>query len=1034
MSKDSAAKTSFQGIILTLQQYWAEQGCVVLQPYDMEVGAGTFHPATTLRSLGPDRVWRAAYVQPSRRPSDGRYGENPNRLQHYYQFQVIMKPSPANPQELYLGSLEAIGIDPHAHDIRFVEDDWESPTLGAAGLGWEVWLNGMEVSQFTYFQQVGGIDCNPIPVELTYGLERLAMVVQGVDSVYDLDWNGATGEARKSYGDVFKENEIEYSHYNFDHTDPAVLRRHFEDAEKECSDLITAGLPLPAYDQCIKASHRFNLLDARGAVSVADRAAYIGRVRALAKQCCELWAAKGEANKNAAPEPRLAVVPVAAPKVAVAENPELIFEILCEELPARFQPLGEENLKNGLVKKFNDLKIEFGAIHIYSTPRRLGISVTGLPLMTPPREEEKKGPKESAPDAAKQGFLRSAGLTNLAEAELRDGVYFAVKKIPGQPLVEVLPALLAEVVTKLEWPKSMRWGTGKMRFARPIRNLLAVFGGVTLTGGLHLGRVAWYNGESDFEPGYAAAPDFVGDDNFLPFTNYTFGHRFLSDSAKIFVTNSDDYVAQLEKNFVIAKRENRRNKIIFDISLNSNFENINDDNLVNEITGLVEYPAKFQPEFNEHFLNLPRELIILTMKQHQRYFPRHELNSGGSYNQLSNRYVFFSNNYGDVANDNIINGNNRVLTARLSDAEFYWQQDKKIGLDEFRRRLVNRAYHAKLGTMYDKSERLGKLMEKLTPNFRINVPDAKDLRRAAVLCKADLTSGMVGEFPELQGIVGSYLASEQNENQQVCLCIYHSYNYARNPYTNFLYLHIVDQLDHLVAFFAIGEVPTGSKDPFALRRSALVILNNLQDNHCDFSLLEAIQNSAEILQEQHPKIDCNAAVQPVYDFIKTRFFNSFDGKNADIVQAISKDQLEDDLNWQIQKIEEFSKIDTALILNLTAGYKRANNILQDEVSKGTKIDGLPDKSLFKFEEERNLADKLIGWVPMGQKDKFLDLFRDRINLLVKLRAPIDSFFTAVKVNDDDPEIRLNRLRLLKQLRDTMYQIADFSLIDTSKER
>ncbi|MCX8500341.1 MAG: glycine--tRNA ligase subunit alpha, partial [Alphaproteobacteria bacterium] len=209
MSSNRTVHRSFQGIILTLQHYWAEQGCVVLQPYDMEVGAGTFHPATTLRSLGPERVWKAAYVQPSRRPSDGRYGDNPNRLQHYYQFQVIMKPSPPNPQELYLSSLRAIGIDPHEHDIRFVEDDWESPTLGAAGLGWEVWLNGMEVSQFTYFQQVGGIDCNPIPVELTYGLERLAMVVQGVASVYDLDWNGAAGEDRKSYGDIFKVRKCE---------------------------------------------------------------------------------------------------------------------------------------------------------------------------------------------------------------------------------------------------------------------------------------------------------------------------------------------------------------------------------------------------------------------------------------------------------------------------------------------------------------------------------------------------------------------------------------------------------------------------------------------------------------------------------------------------------------------------------------------------------------------------------------------------------------------------------------------------------
>jgi glycyl-tRNA synthetase alpha chain len=287
---------SFQDLILTLHQYWSERGCVILQPYDMEVGAGTFHPATTLRSVGP-KPWAAAYVQPSRRPKDGRYGENPNRLQHYYQYQVIMKPSPPDLQELYLGSLKAIGIDHTLHDIRFVEDDWESPTLGAWGLGWEVWCDGMEVSQFTYFQQVGGLDCSPVSGELTYGLERLAMYVQNVNNVYDLNFNGREeGQGRISYGDVFLQAEQEYSRFNFEHADTAILLQHFKDAEQECAALLKAGesedkhmLALPAYDQCIKASHAFNLLDARGVISVTERQAYILRVRDLAKACCEAW-------------------------------------------------------------------------------------------------------------------------------------------------------------------------------------------------------------------------------------------------------------------------------------------------------------------------------------------------------------------------------------------------------------------------------------------------------------------------------------------------------------------------------------------------------------------------------------------------------------------------------------------------------------------------------------------------------------------------------------------------------------------------
>lgn len=282
---------SFQSIILALQDFWSAQGCVLLQPYDMEVGAGTFHPATTLRALGP-RPWRAAYVQPSRRPSDGRYGENPNRLQHYYQFQVVMKPNPQNIQDLYLESLKAIGIDPTHHDIRFVEDDWESPTLGAWGLGWEVWCNGMEVTQFTYFQQVCGVDCKPITGEITYGLERLAMYVQDVDNVYDLDYNGQG----VTYGDVFLQNEQEYSRYNFEYADTQMLFQHFADVEKACKALIEKGqrgeehiMAMPAYDYCIKASHIFNLLDARGVISVTERQSYILRVRELAQACGQAW-------------------------------------------------------------------------------------------------------------------------------------------------------------------------------------------------------------------------------------------------------------------------------------------------------------------------------------------------------------------------------------------------------------------------------------------------------------------------------------------------------------------------------------------------------------------------------------------------------------------------------------------------------------------------------------------------------------------------------------------------------------------------
>ncbi len=286
-NNQSTDVTTFQGLVFALEQYWADHGCVILQPYDMEVGAGTFHTATFLRAIGPE-PWNAAYVQPSRRPTDGRYGENPNRLQHYYQYQVVMKPSPLDIQQLYLGSLEMLGIDPKVHDIRFVEDNWESPSLGAWGLGWEVWLNGMEVTQFTYFQQVGGLDCRPVTGEITYGLERIAMYLQGVKSVFDLVWTrGPQGTV--TYGDVFQQNEVEQSAYNFEHADVDFHFRFFDQCEKESNKLIELGLPLPAYEQVLKASHIFNLLDARHAISVTERQRYILRIRALARDVAQAY-------------------------------------------------------------------------------------------------------------------------------------------------------------------------------------------------------------------------------------------------------------------------------------------------------------------------------------------------------------------------------------------------------------------------------------------------------------------------------------------------------------------------------------------------------------------------------------------------------------------------------------------------------------------------------------------------------------------------------------------------------------------------
>lgn len=321
MTQPTPDVTTFQGLILALQRYWAEQGCVIMQPLDMEVGAGTFHPATFLRAIGPEK-WNAAYVQPSRRPTDGRYGENPNRLQHYYQFQVVMKPSPEDIQARYLGSLEYLGLDPAVHDIRFVEDNWESPTLGAWGLGWEVWLNGMEVTQFTYFQQAGGLECFPVTGELTYGLERLAMYLQGVDSVYDLVWAVAPDGSKVTYGDVYLQNEKEQSTYNFEYADVDVLFDDFDHCEKACNTLLEANLPLPAYEKVLKASHTFNLLDARHAVSVTERQRYILRVRTMAREVAQRYYDSRLAAGFPLADPELRESLLAAARDAAASSEE----------------------------------------------------------------------------------------------------------------------------------------------------------------------------------------------------------------------------------------------------------------------------------------------------------------------------------------------------------------------------------------------------------------------------------------------------------------------------------------------------------------------------------------------------------------------------------------------------------------------------------------------------------------------------------------------------------------------------------------
>jgi len=471
----------FQDVILTLSRYWGEKRCVLVQPHDQMMGAGTFHPATVLRSLGP-QPWRCAYPQPSRRPGDARYGDNPNRLGHYYQYQVILKPSPLDVQDLYLGSLEAIGIDLDAHDVRFVEDDWESPTLGAWGLGWEVWMDGLEVSQFTYFQQVGGIACRPVPAELTYGLERLSMALQGVDNVYDLQWVEGV-----SYGEVFHRNEVEQSKYNFESSDPEKLFELFNTYFQECGRLCDEGLALPAYDQAIATSHAFNLLDARGAISVAERQEYIRRIRELACRCAATWV---ENTPGADVEPPAPPAAVARPAQGTASGTgQLLVEVQCEEIPASMVRPALKALASGLVELLGG--VEHGEVRTYATPRRMAVVVDAVADATPVTTSLVTGPpadrafKDGEPTKAALGFARGKGVDPSA-LRIVDGPRGQVVAVEvtegGVRTADVVQGGLDKLVRGLPFRKTMEWGEGGVRFVRPIHRVNAVLDGVALSG------------------------------------------------------------------------------------------------------------------------------------------------------------------------------------------------------------------------------------------------------------------------------------------------------------------------------------------------------------------------------------------------------------------------------------------------------------------------------------------------------------------------------------------------------------------------
>jgi glycyl-tRNA synthetase len=1010
MEGTGVAYLTYQEIILELQRYWAAQGCVVLQPYDNEVGAGTFHPATTLRSLGPG-TWKTAYVQPSRRPTDGRYGENPNRLQHYYQFQVLIKPSPDDIQELYLDSLRAIGIEWHEHDVRFVEDDWESPTLGAWGLGWEVWLNGMEVTQFTYFQQVGGIECSPIPVEITYGLERLAMYIQGVDSIYDIIWSREDDGTIFTYGDVFLENEREFSTYNFEIADTAFLFSNFDNWEKECLRVLDANLPLPAYDCVLKCSHTFNLLDARGAISATERMGYILRVRTLAKACCVAYLQKTAKNKEGeiSTQPTASVSapsstqPVSASAPSPSAPATLVFEIGTEEIPAGPLAAATAQLKALAESAFAEARLEHGTLSVSSTPRRLILEVRRLAPLSTPLVQRFRGPAvsiafdaEGKPTKAAEGFARGKGVAVQELTRAREGeveyVFAQVEQL-ARRTEALLPPLLAGLISALTWPKAQRWGSTEERFIRPIRWLCALWGE-------HIIPV-----------------EFAG----LTGGRVTFGHRLIAPDA-VEVANADEIATLHTRGWIVASPEMRAAQIraqIKTIEEKTGLIAYVPEGTFGEVVNLVEYPTSLVGTFDEEYLEVPPEIIIDAMLKHQRYFPLYQASG-----ELSNSFIVVSNG-SPAYNSTIIDGNERVVRPRLSDAAFFYREDLKRPLESYVDDLEQVIFHEKLGSLRSKVDRIVQMAGNIAVMAGGSAEQVERSRRAALLCKADLVTGAVVEFTSLQGIMGGYYAAAAEEPSEVAEAIRQHYRprFAGDAVPALFegkVTALADKIDTVCGIFAIGQGPTGSSDPFALRRAAIGIINILLSGLT--VSLEAIITEA-LTQLGGVKFDKKGIAEQVQSFFVTRLevIARARGYTPDTEAAVLATGVAEpaDVLARCETLSLARSKEPELFEDLATAYARANNLRDSEL--GTTI----NEDLLG-EPERALSEA-IDKVQQGVRDA-LDRgkYNTALEFLASLRGPIDRFFEDVLIMAPDERLRVNRLKLLNRFIATFKDVADFS--------
>ena len=990
----------FQQVIMRLEEFWSSQDCLIWQPYNVQVGAGTMNPATVLRVLGPE-PWKVAYVEPSIRPDDGRYGENPNRMQQFYQYQVILKPDPGNPQELYLDSLRALGIDPAVHDIRFVEDNWESPALGAWGLGWEVWLDGQEITQFTYFQQAGGLDLDPVSVEITYGLERIVMVLQGVKAFADIRWHEDV-----TYGHMLLQGEIEHCTYNFEVANVDNLRQMYDLCEAEAQNALARELVLPAHDYVLKCSHIFNVLDARGAIGVTERARYFVRMRDLARSVAQLTVAQRESmgypligtfSVAAASTPALR--PVAEP---AGDAPrELLLEIGVEELPVADLDAALEQLASAMQDGLAGVRLPFGELRVQGTPRRLAVRVTGLAASQEDVELVARGPAANiaydstgAPTKAALGFARSRGV-DVATLERRDYdgkpyvVAMTVEK--GRGAAAVLAELLPRVISGLRFPKSMRWNESGAPFSRPVRWITALLDDQVVP--------FEYAGVSSDRQSRGIRP---------------------AGSPTIALKMAGEYEAAMLREGVLLDvlgREEAITRAAEELARSVDGTLGGDPQLLREVANLVESPAPILGAFDPAYLRLPDAVLLAVMHKHQRYFP--VLRDG----RLLPYFVAVANGaHLDV--DAVRAGNEEVLAARYADASFFYQADTRTPLEELAPRLDTLTFQEQLGSVLDKVRRLERLVPEIAELLAVSGDSARGASRAAALCKNDLATQLVVEFTSLQGIMGRHYATLSGEPEAVAQAIEEHYlpRYAGDRLPSAeegTVLGLADRFDSLVGLFAVGIRPTGAADPWGLRRSALGVIQILVEKRLTISLAQAISSAAEQLP-----VDADEDVlRSVQDYIVRRLegYLRDAGYPYDAVQAVLAEQG-DDPNAAREALDALipwlGREDWDALLD---SYARCIRITRDLPSRLAVDAGrINEEATHALYQAYLRAQSRVSANPVVE---------EFMNGLLELAPVISRFFDEVLVMTEDLEVRRNRLALLQGIGSLADGIIDLSQME-----